>query len=130
MFSRDFRAWARERLSGYWGAAVGVAFVGSLLGGGVDALSGAIEVSYEGEIGLVEAIPREVWAMMVTVTIVTALLALVIGGAIAAVALGYKFSIARQAEDFCGNFDTVVREAKDNVRSAVDAVTDHSQPEA
>ena len=82
MFSRDFRAWARERLSGYWGAAVGVAFVGSLLGGGVDALSGAIEVSYEGEIGLVEAIPREVWAMMVTVTIVTALLALVIGGAI------------------------------------------------
>jgi len=63
MFSRDFRAWARERLSGYWGAAVGVAFVGSLLGGGVDALSGAIEVSYEGEIGLVEAIPREVWAM-------------------------------------------------------------------
>ena len=52
---------------------------------------------------------------------------LVIGGAIAAVALGYKFSIARQAEGFCGNFDTVVREAKDNVRSAVDAVTDQNE---
>lgn len=55
---------------------------------------------------------------------------LVIGGAIAAVALGYKFSIARRAEGFCSSFDDVVREAKDNVRNAVDAVTDHNQPQA
>ena len=55
---------------------------------------------------------------------------LVIGGAIAAVALGYKFSIARRAEGICSSFDDVVREAKDNVRNAVDAVTDHNQPQA
>ena len=82
MFAEEFRAWARERLSGHWAAAVAVALVGGLLGGGVDALSGAMEVSYEGEIGFVDAIPREVWAMMVTVTLVTALLAVVIGGAL------------------------------------------------
>lgn len=55
---------------------------------------------------------------------------LVIGGTIAALALGYKFGLARNAQDFCGSFDTVVREAKDNVRSAVETISgsDGQQP--
>lgn len=52
---------------------------------------------------------------------------LVIGGAIAALALGYKFSFDRNAADFTGTFDEVVQDAKDNVRSVVDAVTDHNE---
>ena len=52
---------------------------------------------------------------------------LVIGGAIAALALGYKFSFDRNAADFTGNFDEGVQDAKNNVRSVVDAVTDHNE---
>ena len=48
---------------------------------------------------------------------------LVIGGALAALMLGYKFSYLRNASDFCADLNTVVQEAKSNVRSAVDAVT-------
>lgn len=51
---------------------------------------------------------------------------LVICGAIAAVALGYKFSYARNVADFTGNFDEVVQDAKNNVRSVVDAVTNQN----
>ena len=51
---------------------------------------------------------------------------LVIGGAVAALALGYKLSIDRNAADFTGNFDDVVQDAKDNVRSVVDAVTNQN----
>ena len=52
---------------------------------------------------------------------------LVIGGVIAALALGYKYSCARNAAAFTGSFDDVVAEAKNNVRSAVDAVTDQNE---
>ena len=52
---------------------------------------------------------------------------LVIGGAIAAMALGYKFSYVRNAEDFNSNVDTVIQDAKNNVRNVVDAVTDQSE---
>lgn len=51
---------------------------------------------------------------------------LVIGGAIAAVALGYKFQYARNVSAFTGSFDAVVEDAKNNVRSVVDAVTDRT----
>ena len=47
---------------------------------------------------------------------------LVLGGAIAAVALGYKFSYIRHAEGFDSTVDAVVKDAERNVRSAVDAV--------
>lgn len=50
---------------------------------------------------------------------------LVLGGAIAALALGYKFGFVRNAAGFCGNFDQVVSAAKANVRGVVDSVTDH-----
>lgn len=52
---------------------------------------------------------------------------LVIGGVIAALALGYKFSYARNAADFVSDFDAVVQDAKNNVRSAVDAVTNQNE---
>ena len=48
---------------------------------------------------------------------------LVIGGAIAALALGYKFSYLRNAAEFAASLNEVVQDAKSNVRSAVDAVT-------
>ena len=57
--------------------------------------------------------------------IIAALVApwLFIGSIIAAMALGYKFSMVRNAAEFCGDFNTVVQEARDNVRSAVDSFT-------
>ena len=48
---------------------------------------------------------------------------LVVGSIIAALALGYKISVVRNAADFSGDFDEVVNEARDNVRSAVDSFT-------
>lgn len=48
---------------------------------------------------------------------------LVIGGAIAALALGYEFSFVRNAPGFSKSFDEVVQDAKCNVKNAVDAVT-------
>ena len=52
---------------------------------------------------------------------------LFIGSVIAAMALGCSFSRVSNAAEFCGDFNTVVREAKDNVRSAVDSFTGSSQ---
>ena len=48
---------------------------------------------------------------------------LVIGGAIAALVLGYKFHYLRNAAEFGASLDDVVQDAKSNVRNAVDAVT-------
>ena len=45
-----------------------------------------------------------------------------VGGLIAALALGYRFGIEKNAAGFCGNFDDVVRDAKQNVKKAVDSV--------
>ena len=47
---------------------------------------------------------------------------LFVGSLIAALVLGYKFGCERNAADFGDSFDEVVREAKDNVRSAVDSI--------
>lgn len=49
---------------------------------------------------------------------------LVIGGVVAALALGYKFRYIRNAADFVSNLDAVVQDAKSNVRSVVDTVTE------
>ena len=48
---------------------------------------------------------------------------LVIGGVIAALALGYKFSVGRNDEGFNGDFDTVVEQAGQNIRTTVERVT-------
>lgn len=52
---------------------------------------------------------------------------LVIGGAIAALIMGYKFSYVRNAAGFSENLDDVVQDAKSNVRNVVDAVTNRSE---
>lgn len=82
MISRDFRAWAREALKGRWGAAVAVALVGSLLGGGLDLTASAGSGSTGEAAGLLNSIPRDVWAMLLTISVVSMLLAIVIGGAV------------------------------------------------
>ncbi|MBR6569720.1 MAG: DUF4342 domain-containing protein [Clostridia bacterium] len=49
---------------------------------------------------------------------------LVVGGLIAALALGYRFSIERNAAQFSGDFNKVVRDAAQNVRNAVDGASE------
>ena len=48
---------------------------------------------------------------------------LVVGGAIAAVLLGYKFAIERNAAAFDKDFENVVKDAANNVKHAVENVT-------
>ena len=48
---------------------------------------------------------------------------LVIGGAIVALVLGYKFSVDRNAEGFDKDFEHVVKDAANNVKHAVEDVT-------
>lgn len=48
---------------------------------------------------------------------------LVIIGALVALALGYRFSMERNAEGFSGSFGNVVRGAAGTVKSAVDSFT-------
>lgn len=50
-------------------------------------------------------------------------------GFAAALALGYRFSMERNAKDFSGDFQEVVRGAAGNVKSAVDSVVGSSKQE-
>ena len=45
-------------------------------------------------------------------------------GLIIALVLGYRFSIEKNAPQFSGNFDEVMRDAAQNVRNAVDGKQD------
>lgn len=103
MFARDFRAWAREALRGHWAPAIGVAFVGTLLGGGVDLTSYVTQVTYNVEsgtssTGLLDFISRDVWAMLVTITVVSSLLAIIIGGAITLGMCTYNLNLVNRRE--------------------------------
>lgn len=106
MFARDFRAWARDALRGHWGTAIAVALVGSLLGGGIDLVSNASGASINldtmeietTQVGLLNFISRDVWAMLVTITIVTALLALVIGGAVTLGMVTFNLNLLNRRE--------------------------------
>ncbi|MEA4999950.1 MAG: DUF4342 domain-containing protein [Candidatus Limiplasma sp.] len=49
---------------------------------------------------------------------------LVIIGAIAALVMGYRFSVDQQGIGFEQNFDEVVRNAAQNVKNAVDGITE------
>jgi hypothetical protein len=49
---------------------------------------------------------------------------LVILGLIAALLMGYRFSVERDAQGFEQNFDDVVRSAAGNVKNAVDGITE------
>ena len=46
-----------------------------------------------------------------------------VAGIIAALAMGYRFAIEKNAAGFSGDFDEVVRDAAQNVKNAVDSVT-------
>ena len=45
---------------------------------------------------------------------------LVVVGFVIALALGYRFSIEKNASGLCGNFDEVIRDAAQNVKDVVD----------
>ena len=45
---------------------------------------------------------------------------LVVAGFVIALALGYRFSIEKNASGFCGNFDEVIRDAAQNMKDMVD----------
>ena len=106
MFARDLRAGARDALRGHWGTAIAVALVGSLLGGGIDLVSNASGASINldtmeietTQVGLLNFISRDVWAMLVTITIVTALLALVIGGAVTLGMVTFNLNLLNRRE--------------------------------
>ena len=49
---------------------------------------------------------------------------LVVGGLIAALMLGYRFNIEKNAPQFSASFDEVVRDAAQNVRDVVDGKED------
>lgn len=48
---------------------------------------------------------------------------LAVAGLVIALALGYRFSIERNAKGFSNNFQEVVNKAASNVKAAVDSVT-------
>jgi uncharacterized membrane protein len=106
MFAADFRAWAREVLTGKWLVAGLVCLVGGLLGGGVDLVTGSgsgLKINADGSVveetaGLLDFIPREIWTMMMTVTVVTALLAFVIGGAVRLGMCTFNINVIKRKE--------------------------------
>ena len=50
-------------------------------------------------------------------------------GLIVSLMLGYRFSIQRNAPEFTSSFDDVVHNAAQNVKQAVDSVTEDRTPE-
>lgn len=86
-YARELRQWAREGLKGHWLGAAVVCFVASLLSGGVDLISGVLNLGAAGElegesIGMLDLALADAWPLMVTITVASLLLALIIGGAI------------------------------------------------
>ncbi len=55
---------------------------------------------------------------------------LAVAGLVISLALGYRFSIERNAKGFCGDFNEVVRDAAGNVKAAVDSVVNNSDEQA
>lgn len=53
---------------------------------------------------------------------------LVIGGAIAAIALGYRFSVEKNAQGFAASPQEVVQNAAANVQSAVESFAQEKNP--
>ena len=80
MYARDFRARARQALTGNWGKAVAVGFVATLLTGGV-AVSGSGSGAAEGS-GYLSFVNQDAFVLLMTIMAVSSLLAVVIGGAV------------------------------------------------
>lgn len=81
MLSADYKKWAKESLRGKWGLAMGVCIVAGLLGGGIDMVSGVFNPAAEETTGMLDLASTDAWPMMVSITAVSLLIALVIGGA-------------------------------------------------
>ena len=82
MLARDFRARARESLANNWGLAIVICLLVGILSGGVDLVSGVTVTVDAAEMGMGSMISRPMWSMMMTITLVSSLVALVIGGAV------------------------------------------------
>lgn len=85
MLARDFRARARESLANNWGLAMVICLLAGILSGGIDLVSsaGGVTVTVDAaEMGMRSMISRPMWSMMMTITLVSSLVALVIGGAV------------------------------------------------
>ncbi len=78
MYAADLRAKARNALRGHWGVAVAVGLVASLLGGGYGGFESSTAGSASGNLRL----ENQIYATMMTIAVVSGLLALIIGGAI------------------------------------------------
>lgn len=82
MFAKDFRAWARDALRGHWGTAIAVSLVASLLAGGSGSTSQVELKQSLDELGISSFLSREIVTVILTVSVVMALLSLVIGGVV------------------------------------------------
>ena len=90
MLARDFRARAREALVNNWGLAIVVCLLAGILSGGfnLSSATGGVTINVDimevemGQGGLIGFMSRPMWAMLMTITIVSSLVALVIGGVI------------------------------------------------
>lgn len=80
MYARDFRARARQNLAGKWGVAVAVGFVATLLTGGIGVTNSG-SASAEGS-GYLSFVNHEAFVLLMTTVTVSALLSLIIGGAV------------------------------------------------
>lgn len=85
MCAKELRTWARDALRGNWPVAVLVSLVGGLLSGGVDLISQFSDSSAtDADISsMLNWLPRDVWAMLLTITIVSMLVSIVLSGAVA-----------------------------------------------
>lgn len=80
LYARDFRARARQALKGKWGVAIGVAFVATLLTGGVSG-SASGSASAEGS-GYLSFVNHEAFILLTTFMAGCGLIALILGGAV------------------------------------------------
>ena len=78
MRAKDFRAQARAALRGKWGVAVAVGLVANILSGGI----GITNTGSVGAEGYLDFAGHDAWIMALTIAIASALLSLLIGGAV------------------------------------------------
>lgn len=96
MYARDFRARARQTLTGNWGKAVAVGFVATLLTGGVG-VSGTGSGAAEGS-GYLSFVNQDIFVLLMTIMAVSSLLALVIGGAVQLGWCGFHIDLVKGKE--------------------------------
>ena len=95
MCAKELRTWARDALRGNWAVAVLVSLVGGLLSGGVDLISQFSDSSAsDADISsMLNWLPRDVWAMLLTITFVSMLVSIVLSGAVAMGMCSYNLNL-------------------------------------